>query len=102
MGYRVLWLDLVGVSRKGSVYDWLLSMCCGSFIVRFREMAGVFAPSSLVNASRRMWSILERKKEIPSKRACGGHRVHSGYTNLYDRSILGWSSVDSAFSFATR
>ena len=24
-----------------------------------------------------------RKKEIPYKRACGGHRVHSGYTVLY-------------------
>ena len=72
MGYLVLWLDLVGVSEKGLVYDWLLSMCRGSFIVRFREMVGVFAPSSLVNASRRVWSI------------------------------LGWSSVVSAFSFATR
>jgi hypothetical protein len=49
-----------------------MSMCCGSFIVRFREMAGVFAPSSFVNASRMMWSI------------------------------LGWSSVENAFSFSTR
>ena len=54
------------------MYDWLLSMCCGSFIVRLSEMAGVFAPSSFVNASRRVWSILD------------------------------WSSVESDFSFATR
>ena len=47
-------------------------MCCGSFIVRVREMAGVFAPSNFVNASRNVWSILGR------------------------------SSVDSAFSFANR
>jgi len=54
------------------VYDWPMSMCYGSFIVRLREMAGVFSPSSLENASRRVWSI------------------------------LGWSSVENAFSFATR
>ena len=47
-------------------------MCCGPFIVRLREMAGVLAPSSFVSASRRVWSI------------------------------VGWSSVKSAFSFATR
>ena len=54
------------------MYDLLLSMCRGSFIVRFREMAGDLAPSGFVNASRRVWSILGR------------------------------SSVDSAFPFATR
>ena len=54
------------------MYDWPMSMCYGSFNVRLSEMAGVFAPSSFVKASRRVWSI------------------------------LGWSSVESAFSFATR
>jgi hypothetical protein len=42
------------------------------FIVRLREMTSVFPPSSFVSASRRVWSI------------------------------LGWSSVESAFSFASR
>ncbi len=54
------------------MYDWLMSMCCESFIVRLSEMAGFFDPSSFVNDSRRVWSI------------------------------LGWSSFESAFSFATR
>ena len=49
-----------------------MSMCCGSFIVRFREMVGVFTPTSFVSASRSVWRILGR------------------------------SSVDSAFSFAAR
>ena len=32
----------------------------------------------------------ERKKEIPYKRACGGPRVHSGYTVLYEQGTKGW------------
>ena len=72
MGYLVLWRVLVIVSGYGSVYDCLLSMCCGPFIVRLREMSGVFVPSSFVNASRRVWII------------------------------LGWSNVECTFSFATR
>ncbi len=32
----------------------------------------------------------ERKKEIPSKRACGGYRVHSGYSVLYEQGTKGW------------
>ena len=47
-------------------------MCCGSFIVRLREMVGVSALFSCLNASRRVWSI------------------------------LAWSRVYSAFSFAIR
>ena len=54
------------------MYDWLLSMCCGSFIVRLSEMAGVLSPLRFVNASLRVCSI------------------------------LGLSNVESAFSFATR
>ena len=72
MGYRVFWRVLSIVYGQGSVYDWLSSMCCGFLIVMLSEMAGVFAPFSFVNASRRVWSI------------------------------LGWSSVERSFSFATR
>ena len=72
MGYRVLWWVFLIVSGYGYVYDWLLSMCCGSFIVRLSEMAGVFSPLSFVNAS------------------------------LMTCSILGLSNVESDFSFATR
>ena len=54
------------------MYDWLLPMWCGSFIIRLSEMSGVFAPTRFVNASRKVWSI------------------------------VGWSSVESAFSVATR
>ncbi len=54
------------------MYDWLLSMCCESLIVRSRVMAGGLAPSSPANASPRV------------------------------RSMVGWSSIVRAFSFATR
>jgi hypothetical protein len=60
------------VSGYGSAYDLLLSICCGSFIIRLSEMSSSFAPTSFVNASRRVCRI-----------RC-------------------WSSVESAFSFATR
>ncbi len=30
-----------------------------------------------------------RKKEIPYKRVCGGHRVHNGYTFLYEEGTKG-------------
>ena len=32
----------------------------------------------------------EGKKQIPYKRACGGHRVHNGYTALYEQGTKGW------------
>ena len=54
------------------MYDWLLSMCCGSFISRLREMRAGCFPMNYVNASRRVCRI------------------------------VGWSSVVSPFSFATR
>jgi len=72
IGY-LLWLGVCGfISVYVSVYDWLLSMCCGSFIDMLREMYGGFVPANFVKASLRMWGI------------------------------LGWSSGESAFSFATR
>jgi hypothetical protein len=37
----------------------------------------------------------ERKKEIPYKRACGGHRVHIGYTFLYEQGYEGVVSRDA-------
>ncbi len=68
-----MWLGVRGfVSGYGSVYDWLLSMCYVSFIIRLREMYGGFIPTSFVSASRRIWRIVV------------------------------WSSVENAFSFATR
>ena len=60
------------ISGYGSVYDGLLSMCCGSVVDRLREMCGGFVPTSFVIASLRVWKI------------------------------VGWFSVESAFSFATR
>ena len=68
-----MWLGVSGfISGYGSVYDWLLSMYCRSLNIRSREMCGGFVPTSSVNASQRLWRI------------------------------VGWSSVESAFSFATR
>ena len=55
----------------GSVYAWLLSIWCGSFIVRLSVMVIAFYPFNFVNASLRIWSI------------------------------LGLSNVERAFSFAT-
>jgi hypothetical protein len=37
-----------------------------------------------------MQCIRKEKKEIPCKRACGGHRVHNGYTVLYEQGTKGW------------
>ncbi len=37
---------------------------------------------------------IDRKKEIPYKRACGGHRVHNGYTVLYEQGYEGVVSRD--------
>ena len=72
MGYWVLWWVLAIVSGYGYVYDWLLSICCGSFIVRLSALVVYFSPFSFVNASLRVCSI------------------------------LGLSNVERAFSFATR
>jgi hypothetical protein len=72
IGY-LLWLGVCGfISGYGYVYDWLLSMCCESSIVRLREMCGGFVPTIFVNAS---WRV---------------------------RRIVGCSNVESAFSFVTR
>ena len=54
IGY-LLWVGDCGcISGYGSVYDWLLSMCCGYFINRLKEMSGGFVPTSCVSVSRRV------------------------------------------------
>ncbi len=40
--------------------------------------------------NRGCYGCVERKKEIPYKRVCGGHRVHNGYTILYEQGTKGW------------
>jgi hypothetical protein len=58
IGYLV-WLGVCGfISGYGYVYDWLLSMCFGSFIIGSREMCCNFVPYSFVNASWRVWRIV--------------------------------------------
>ncbi len=53
-GYRLLLEVCKGVSGYGFVYEWLLSICCGSFLRRLGEIVGRCCSARFASASRRV------------------------------------------------
>ena len=75
-----------------------LSYGCGAHVRRgggvvwLELRRGRVCSNGMFLGSERLGGKKERKKEIPYKRACGGHRVHSGYTILCEQGTKGWCS----------
>ncbi len=53
-GYRMLPEVCGGVTRHGSMYEWLLSICCASFLRRLRKIVGGCCLVRLASSSRRV------------------------------------------------